>query len=165
VQRKWFDVRECPHTANWCLTIEGVASRLRAMRRWLQDWLRAHPHDQHRVFRLAGRRKLFTEGAVGGSIAASRLQRKIVCYRLFVNLLTIACNVTGSDDTFGSCTKIFTTQVDHCRGCRRPSTIAGLPIISLGSWPRREPAGVATGYCSGPTVVGVSGPKVGPSVS
>jgi excisionase family DNA binding protein len=68
-----------PMTA--CLTIEEVAARLRVTKRWLQDWLRDHTHDQHGVafYRVAGRRKLFTEDSVARILAAFPQPKASTC--------------------------------------------------------------------------------------
>jgi hypothetical protein len=44
--------------------IDIAAERLGVKRRWLQDWLRGHPHDKYgkAFYRLAGKTKLFTAG-------------------------------------------------------------------------------------------------------
>ena len=55
--------------------LEEVAAELRVKKRWLTDFLRAHPRDEYGepFFRLAGRVKLFTESDI------SRIYKALPC--------------------------------------------------------------------------------------
>ena len=74
--------------------LEEVAAELRVKKRWLTDFLRAHPRDEYGepFFRLAGRVKLFTESDV------SRVYKALPCPSSSSNPAKAKARTTRSGD-------------------------------------------------------------------